>query len=130
MPELIDSAIRKELKTRFAKGWIICIDCGTGWDEILATLHKEIIKVRPDYKLHQVKEKFGELRFYVADDAHDAADDFINTLIEHAEAAAATTCQYCGKPGELRNNHGWLYTLCDTCQKDTQTDALTNSSSG
>jgi hypothetical protein len=56
-----------------------------------------------------VKEKFGELRFYMT-----GYNDEIDKLIDAAEDLSARTCEICGQPGELRDI-GWLYTWCDTC---------------
>ena len=56
----------------------------------------------------QVKEKFGELRFY-----YDGGDEYIAGLVEMAEQWAGHTCEECGKPGHLRGDLSWIKTLCD-----------------
>lgn len=55
----------------------------------------------------QVKEKFGDLRFYV-----DHGDNQIFALIEMAAYLSAATCEKCGAPGTRRDG-GWIKTLCD-----------------
>ena len=63
-------------------------------------------KFRPRYKWHrekiaevkiaQVKEKFGELRFY-----YDGGDDKISGMVRFAEALSAKTCEESGEVGSL-----------------------------
>lgn len=56
----------------------------------------------------QVKEKFGELRFYMKGGtaAHEAYVDF-------ACAMSIRVCEVCGAPGQRRDTR-WVKTLCDT----------------
>ena len=55
----------------------------------------------------QIKEKFGELRFY-----YDGGDDYVRGVAAMAEQMSTVTCETCGKPGKLRGR-GWIYTACD-----------------
>lgn len=72
----------------------------------------------PEYleypEVHQIKEKFGGLRFYA-----DKVDDFCDGVIRMAEAMADITCEVCGKPGERRSG-GWIRTLCDEHEAERQ----------
>jgi len=56
----------------------------------------------------QIKEKFGELRFY-----YDGGNDIIAGMVSMAEAWASHTCEECGTPGTIRHG-GWMATLCNT----------------
>lgn len=67
-----------------------------------------------DFRVVQVKEKFGGLRFYVSQNF----DDDVRQLIADAERQAGVTCEDCGKPGSLRNKSGWVFTACDEHGKD------------
>jgi hypothetical protein len=49
---------------RIPKGWGRWIDCDAGWYPLLVRLDAELQKLSPDYEIHQVKEKYGTLRFY------------------------------------------------------------------
>ena len=49
---------------RIPSGWGRWIDCGPGWYRLLSGLEDDIAKIAPDYEVHQVKEKYGTLRFY------------------------------------------------------------------
>lgn len=59
---------------------------------------------------HQVKEKFGTLRFYTS----YTSDQFVRGVLYMAEAMSAVTCEDCGKPGSERDG-SWIRTLCDEC---------------
>ncbi len=69
-----------------------------------------------DFRVIQVKEKFGALRFYC--DVSESARGRIVPFIREAERASETICDRCGKPGEMRDNEGWFATLCDEHQAD------------
>lgn len=91
-------------------------ECGDGWFEILKELIEGIKQVCDREKIYvkveQVKEKFGQLRFY----ASGIRDD-IRELIEIAEYKSGKTCEMCGKPAESKSERGWWFTLCDKCHK-------------
>lgn len=64
--------------------------------------------------VHQIKEKFGGLRFYYA-----GGDDTITGMVRMAESWAARTCEECGAPGKTRSD-GWIRTLCDLHELERQ----------
>lgn len=69
----------------------------------------------PEVEVHQIKEKFGGLRFYTG-----PCDDYVNGLIMMAEEWADHTCEYCGQRGKSRNDIGWIKTLCDHHYEETK----------
>ncbi len=83
-------------------------ECGNGWDKIVDPL----IELCEDagVEIHQIKEKFGGLRFYTGTSTKE-----IDEAIREAEIACEKTCESCGDPGELRQG-SWLKTLCDSCE--------------
>ena len=64
--------------------------------------------------IHQIKEKFGGLRFY-----YQGGDDQIYGMVRMAESWAARTCEECGNPGQIRSG-GWMKNLCDKHEKERQ----------
>ncbi len=82
---------------------------GDGWLPILDRLAGDLVLMGWDRDLHQVKEKFGTLRFYIG-----AGTEEMEARIDQAEDESARTCERCGEPGELRRG-GWQKTLCDRC---------------
>jgi hypothetical protein len=49
---------------RIPDGWGRWISCGPGWYPILVHLDTQLAAIDPGYVVHQVKEKFGGLRYY------------------------------------------------------------------
>jgi hypothetical protein len=96
------------------------LQCGDGWFDLvwrlcerLEPVVSELNEVLPDddrFEVLEVKQKMGTLRFYVSH--HSAA---IDAEIEATRLESLRTCEYCGRPGSLRNTDGWLATLCGEC---------------
>lgn len=87
-------------------------EVGDGWFKLIDELSAAIVKISPETKASQVKEKFSGLRFYT-----DFSSDAVDKLIEKAEAESFKICENCGKPGKCRGK-GWLTTLCEKCWED------------
>lgn len=107
-----EAALRALLE-RIPDGWGRWIRCGAGWYPILARLEERLRTIDPDYRVHQIKEKFGTLRFYWTRQNYDAGRE----AVADAETESARTCEVCGNPGCLRTRRGWLRTLCDDCAR-------------
>lgn len=60
------AAALKRMLLRIPDGWGRSIRCSRGWYPIVVELDQQLSALFPDYELHQVKEKFGCLRFYWA----------------------------------------------------------------
>lgn len=116
-------------------------DVGPGWRPLLDELHTELLRRWPHYEIHQVKEKFGTLRFYAApgpyphldgeedeSEAQQAAHhawhkDFGETVLAY-EKRSAQICEECGAPGALRKGP-WAKTHCDVHHLAHEHRALT-----
>lgn len=90
------------------------LQCGSGWFDLIDTLCDDLREIDPDVEAHQVKEKFGGLRFYTGGTSKEALD-----RIQEAADESVETCEYCGSPGE-RSNEGWIRTLCGPCARQRQ----------
>lgn len=90
---------------------------GEGWWPILEALcgniqsylnwKNKMQEVVPQVVVHQIKEKFGGLRFY-----YEGGDDQISGMVRMAEAWAEHACETCGKPGKATSS-GWIKTACE-----------------
>ena len=103
-----------EVKANFAPGWINWIECGEGWYPLIAETHCRLKELDPGYKINQIKEKFGGLRFYWEPSKDLSNENWkkAHNIEYEAEDRSLKICEVCGKPGHRRNN-GWLKTLCD-----------------
>lgn len=118
------------------------IECGDGWYNIILALCESIDgelqhnersiryaekhgKTPPErigpIHIEQVKEKFGELRFYVYQTTPD-----IEGMVRMAERMSIKTCEVCGCPGKLRSG-GWVRTLCDKHHGEINAESKTSS---
>lgn len=92
---------------------------GDGWYPLIQNLVESLHTLSlnsemKDFKVVQIKEKFGGLRFYVSNAPPEA-----EKLIDAAETASIETCEYCGKPATITNSRGshWLKCICNDCNK-------------
>ena len=95
-------------------------EVGVGWALIVMKCHRELQHLDPGYRIAQIKEKFGGLRYYFDSTVpYDSITyDIMRCVVNEAEAQCARTCQLCGAEGTLRNNGGCYKTLCDEHTKD------------
>ncbi len=92
-------------------------ECSEFWYPILEKGFEKISKIikdsgKTDFRIVQVKEKFGGLRVYC-----NYYTDGVDVVIEEMEKECNHTCEKCGSPeGELRME-GWWAVLCDACNE-------------
>jgi hypothetical protein len=99
------------------QGWSRDVGIGDGWKDILLKLKHDLAATGVVYKICQIKEKFGGLRFYVdiMEPASEAKTDEFHALIGKAEDDSYKTCERCGEPG-LPGGKGWIKTACVKCR--------------
>ena len=94
-------------------------DCGDGWFALIDNLcsgiqfyvdHNDNVE---QVEVLQVKEKFGTLRFYIS-----GGNDFIEGMVEMAEAISGSMCELCGSPDNITRTEGYIRTLCGKCMKE------------
>jgi hypothetical protein len=69
----------------------------------------EYIKKYPEpVKIDQIKQKFGELRFYIS-----GGDNNVHGMIHFAEYLCSKTCEITGEKGTLYTSNRWLRTLSE-----------------
>lgn len=104
-----ETSLMAELSEHFHDTKFISCSIPSGWMRLVGDLHRSL---SPDgYRIVQIKEKFGELRFYATDYPENN-----RALIHRAEKLSAKTCQNCGDTTTARlRNHGWVATLCQAC---------------
>lgn len=100
--------------------YCIIQDMPIGWrkafgDEMLQELDNLLTKYdcKKDYHIVQIKEKFGELRWYDDGVPQEAYTEY-NKLIDKYMYKSTCTCINCGEPA-TRLTFRWVCPYCDNC---------------
>lgn len=83
-------------------------ECGPGWGELILPIIKKADELGAT--IHQIKEKFAQLRVYFSSGIADC--DELEDMVDAAALASATLCEMCGATGIRHHNGGWIKTLC------------------
>ena len=97
--------------------WYGCI-APDGWKDIVLRADGMLAYMDPNYKITQIKEKFGTLRYYFDTEKSGIELDIMYAIASEAERMSAQTCETCGKFGELRDDRSWIVTLCSKCNDE------------
>lgn len=105
-------------------------ECGDGWfpliDELLLEIADHIDRKLEwsnqhehlrDFRIEQVKEKFGSLRVYTT-----ASTPEIKAYLDMASRMSSRICEFCGSPGIIRKE-AWLSCKCEECFLHSETNA-------
>lgn len=109
---------RKEHPERFTPQWsyeLFGVECGEGWKGLYQPIIDYISKYNEEhddkFEIHQIKEKFGGLCFYV-----NKYNEELRQMIRDAEEKSYHTCEVCGKYIDKPiNENYWIYTECEDC---------------
>lgn len=100
-------------------GW--CIAFGKQMCEEINNVLKKADWVNK-YRIIQIKEKFGSLRWYDSTVPAEISDE-IQNIIDKYEEISAKTCISCGKPA-TRISTGWICPWCDDCSKEINGETI------
>lgn len=94
-------------------------EVGEGWIPIVQATHEKLKYLDPAYRIDQIKEKFGGLRYYFTPSVgtEHIAFQIMCDVVNEAEGRCSLLCEECGNRGELRGG-GWVKTLCDTHEEE------------
>lgn len=116
-----------DILNRIPVEWGRWISCDKGWYKLLVDTNRKMNMMWPNYEIHQVKEKFGSLRFYWGISSEDkdweALDENISKTIyeimgdiaNSAESRSSRICEDCGEFGTTTVLNYWYRTLCPAC---------------
>jgi hypothetical protein len=102
-----------------------------GWWPLLTTLCDDLMKIVEEsplpmeekaFRVDQVKEKFGGLRFYLGA-VHESISEKVYERVTESESLSFKVCEKCGQPGS-EGGLGWIKTLCDDCQNEMEREAV------
>lgn len=116
-----------EIMNRIPIGWGRWISCDKGWYKLLADTNRKMKMMWPQYEIHQVKEKYGTLRFYwgipfedenwqaMNEDVRNTVHGIMEDIAYQAEHRSGYICETCGGYGKTRVRSHWYKTLCALC---------------
>lgn len=121
-PEVIIDRIRKSYA---AQGWAISwaevqndhktmgpgCGIGKGWLKVILELDEKLAYLDSLYQIHQIKEKFGGLRFYFDTKQVGQVRDKMYDLVNEAEHKCEHLCEVCGEEGTIEGLR-WLSCRC------------------
>lgn len=85
-----------------------------GWYELIFDCARALMDLKSPPRAAQVKEKFGELRFYIEAGTRLGA----NAITGFYEYQSGFTCEVCGsRDGGLCSTGYWLKTVCPAHRK-------------
>lgn len=114
--------MKAEALSKFMKRHNICyyetpadahfLEIGRGWYGLVMRCMRALLRAGWDGSFHQIKEKFGSLRFYFG-----GTDEQYEILSRYVHLSARV-CDACGSRRNVsRESHrGWIFTLCTTCR--------------
>jgi len=97
------------------------IECGDGWYKLIDCLCETIDMICQREKdkipqVHQIKEKYGGLRFYLGG-IHKKYADRISGAVSMAEKMSYNICEKCGTTEDvIVDKTGWIRTKCKECR--------------
>ena len=107
-----DRKLPEQIRNRIPEEWSGNSFIPPGWQGLVCLLDDELAKIAPDYVLHQVKSKFGTLRYYI--DKQSVEDlEAVNDVIRKYENIADNACEVCGQPGTRGTNKWAVTTRCE-----------------
>lgn len=104
----------EQIKNRIEPDFTRTIDVDEGWYPLVVSLDAQLLLLDPDYKVFQIKEKFGGLRFYMKASKPENVEVYkkMQKLIRDYEQLSLKTCEATGKEGVLmRSSLGRYKTL-------------------
>ncbi|QNJ94872.1 hypothetical protein HZU40_11840 [Mycolicibacterium fluoranthenivorans] len=104
---------------RIPTNWGRWLSVDAGWYPLVIATDAQLARLDPDYRVHQIKEKFGTLCYYFwpsSDDPGAQLLDAMYAITDDAERVSSITCERCGQPGTLhQSRRAWVKTLCTVC---------------
>ena len=104
------------LLLRYPLARSVGFECFKGWRPILGRLLERLegaiaqqpVEAQSDFRIVQIKQKFGRLRVYLSKEATPE----MRAAIDEAEEESTTTCEVCSAPGRLVDRSGWTSVKC------------------
>lgn len=108
--DAVSAALKPRMAQRNAGFW-----CPDGWLDLVVEMDTHL-QACPEYRIVQVKEKFGQLCFYASGLTTEEQQ-----YVRDMEVRSLTVCQGCGSIEGVKMRHaGWVATMCGRCWQQAQ----------
>jgi hypothetical protein len=98
--------------------------CPPGWRDLVLEIHRALLLVDPDYKIAEIKEKFGQLRYtaiheHFVDCSH--AQCILWSTVDAMSILSLKICQWCGSMQDVKHyaRLSPVQTCCILCYRKT-----------
>jgi hypothetical protein len=108
--EIGTSDVAKPIIDRFHDDYWKFISCGMGWLDLILSCDSELASIDPNYKIYQVKEKFGSLRFYYSTEKPEESER-MNEIVRNYEIKSLRVCESTGEEASIVSKRGYFKTL-------------------
>lgn len=105
----------EDVRQRIPERWGQWIQVGPGWYGLVSQLDQALASIDPDYEVHQVKSKFGGLRYYFGTTKEGEEWQRMHDLANEAARRSRDICERCGGLGSLIDDDGWYRVACESC---------------
>ena len=97
------------------RGWRISFG-----DELCEKINKLLVKANyvNDYRITEIKEKWGELRWY-NNGVPEIIFEELNNLLDEYSEKSKHICINCGLPAEIDYEKSFFLPLCEKCKKNS-----------
>jgi len=102
----------EEITERLKAGMGCGSQIGEGWFDLVRQLDKDIAALAPDYRIDQVKEKIGSLRYYIGAVDKTVFSE-VQKLIRKAEKDSSSICEKCGAPATIKTYDYLIAARCE-----------------
>lgn len=91
------------------------VECLSGWNDLILECHEKLLSIDNNYKICQIKEKFGGLRYYFDTCKVPSVWEDMHHIVSEYERESKTICENCGKTGSALTLDNWMKTFCQEC---------------
>jgi hypothetical protein len=86
-----------------------------GWVALIAECDRRLLETDPDYRVEQIKEKFGGLRYYTSSSDGDWRE--LAKVTDFFERMSLYVCDTCGTTLDVSTEGTWVRTMCKSCRE-------------
>lgn len=105
------SDVINDIKSHDGNGYQV-LQAEKGWWELITQCHTELKRIDPKYRIIQIKQKFGGLRYYFTTELGPETVELMHEIVRKYEKRLDTVCEHSGLEGQqYQTSTGWYRVL-------------------